>query len=273
MPDYDAIVVGSGVGGGSAATALSDAGLDVLVVERGRALVNPDDYQDEQRMLGERVASDDRPIEISGVASRPLVGGVPGGGSALFGGALVRPSREDFVPGRHYGDRIPRAIWEWPVDFDDLADYYDRAEDLFGVSGDATESPPFLETRPRPYPRSSPPLDAFNEGLAAGLRSQGAQPFDLPLAIDFEVCRRCARCPGFICPTGARTSTDRTLLAPRAKLGRLDYWHGMEASSIDRSGNRFARLRIRDRSTGAIREVSADHLLLGAGAIGTPLLL
>ena len=145
MPDYDAIVIGSGVGGGSAATALSDAGLDVLVVERGHALENPDDYQDEQRMIVERIASDDRDIEISGVPARPLVGGLPGGGSTLFGGALVRPSREDFVPGRHYGDRIPRAIWEWPVDFDDLIDYYDRAEDLFGVSGNASLAPPHLE--------------------------------------------------------------------------------------------------------------------------------
>lgn len=273
MPDYDAIVIGSGVGGGSAATALSDAGLDVLVVERGHALENPDDYQDEQRMIVERIASDDRDIEISGVPARPLVGGLPGGGSTLFGGALVRPSREDFVPGRHYGDRIPRAIWEWPVDFDDLIDYYDRAEDLFGVSGNASLAPPHLESRSRPYPRAMPPLDGFNAALAESLRSQGAHPFELPLAIDFDTCRRCARCPGFVCPTGARTSTDRTLLAPRTRLGRLDYRHGTEAVSIECRGTRFSRLRLLDRATGRVLEVSADHVLLGAGAIGTPLLL
>ena len=41
--------------------------------------------------------------------------------------ALRSASTRVLVPGRHYGDRIPRAIWEWPVDFDDLIDYYDRA--------------------------------------------------------------------------------------------------------------------------------------------------
>ena len=32
----------------------------------------------------------------------------------------MRPSPEDFVPGRHYGTRIPRAIWEWPCDYAEL---------------------------------------------------------------------------------------------------------------------------------------------------------
>lgn len=273
IPDYDAIVVGSGVGGGVAAARLADAQLRVLVVERGFPLRDPSDGRDERKMLIDRIGSDDRRHEIDGRAARPLVGGVPGGGSALYGGALLRPSREDFVPGRHYGERIPRAIWEWPFGYDELAPYYGQAEDLLGVCGDAEADMPHLARRGRPYRSASPPLDPFSEELARGLESAGATPFRLPLAIDFDRCQRCPRCPGYVCPTGARTSTESHLLAPRERRGRLDRWHGMEVEQIVSSRTGPIGIRLRDRRLGRAHLVTAEHCLLAAGAIGTPLLL
>ena len=273
MPDYEVIVVGSGVGGGTAATALADAGRRVLVVERGVPLTDASAFQDEQRMLVDRVASDDRPLTISGHRARALIGGVPGGGSALYGAALLRPSPEDFVPGRHYGDRIPRAIWEWPFQYEDLEAHYARAEDLFRVSGDAEQETPHLGRRATPFVQKTPSLDPFNARLAEGLARSGATPFALPLAIDFETCLRCPTCPGYVCPTGARTSTARTLLEPRADSGDLDLWTGVEAMALEHAGGRVRGIRLRERRTGRVSVLTADHYLLASGALGSPLLL
>ncbi len=273
MPDYDVIVVGSGAGAGAAASALADAGVRTLVVERGERLADTRLLQDEQRMLIDRVASDDRPITIDGERVRPLIGGTPGGSTSLYGAALIRPSPEDFVPGRHYGPRVPRAVWDWPFQYEDLAPYYDRAEDLFRVCGDAAAVPPHLGRRPCPYVAPTPPLDPFNARLRAALRREGTRPFALPLAIDFDRCLRCPTCPGYGCPTGARTSTDTTLLRPRAEKHELDLWTGVEALELIQRGGRVRGLRVRQRRTGHVHEVSAEHFLLGAGALGTPVLL
>ncbi len=273
MADYDAVVIGSGMGGGTAAAALADGGLRVLVVERGTRIVDPAVFQDEAKLLIEGIASDDRPIEIDGRRARPFVGGVPGGSTALFGAALLRPAPGDFEPGRHAGDHLPPAAHRWPFSYEDLAAYYDRAEDLFRVSGDGAARPPHLAARGRPYPAPSPPLDPFNEELASALRRRGLEPFRLPLAIDFAHCRRCATCPGFLCPNGSRASTDETLLRPRAARGALEFWSGQAAEQLVQRGGRVSSLRLRDRASGALREVRAEHFLLAAGALGTPVLL
>lgn len=261
------------MGGGTAASALADGGLRVLVVERGRRLTHPEDGRDERKMLIERIAGDDRPISIAGSPARPLIGGVPGGSTALFGAALLRPSPEDFVPGRHHGERIPRAIWEWPFQYADLADDFERAEDLFGVSGDADAAPPHLGRRARAYPAPSPPLDPFNEALAGHWSARGLAPFRLPLAIDFERCLRCPACPGFLCPNGARASADTLLQRPRAARGTVTFWEGHEVLQILAGRGAAHAVRVRDRATGRVCDVRTERILLAAGALGTPVLL
>ena len=60
-PDFDAIVIGSGISGGWAAKELTEKGLKVLLLERGRT-ISPADYQGEHkpawqfpfRQLGDR---------------------------------------------------------------------------------------------------------------------------------------------------------------------------------------------------------------------------
>jgi choline dehydrogenase-like flavoprotein len=50
--DYDAVVIGSGAGGGAAAHRLVERGWRVLLVERGDRLDDRIRMQDEQAMLG-----------------------------------------------------------------------------------------------------------------------------------------------------------------------------------------------------------------------------
>lgn len=55
MPDnnqFDAIVVGSGISGGWAAKELTEKGLKVLLLERGKKIEHIKDYKNATRMCG-----------------------------------------------------------------------------------------------------------------------------------------------------------------------------------------------------------------------------
>src|SRR5262245_7256929 len=119
-PDCDVLVIGSGAGGGTFAYACARAGRRVLLMERGEKHGLKEPVHDEQSMLIDKRPYDDRPVSVNGTAKRLYMGGVLGGGTALYGAALVRPSVDDFHPGKHYGQRLPRPLWDWPIDYNAL---------------------------------------------------------------------------------------------------------------------------------------------------------
>src|SRR5262245_58190834 len=133
--DCDVIVVGGGAGGATFASACARAGKSVLLLERGRKYVADGPAHNERAMLIDKKPYDDREVEVNGTPRRLYMGGILGGGTSLYGAALLRPSKEDFHPGRYYGDRIPRPIWDWPISYQDLEPYYAEAERLYGVAG------------------------------------------------------------------------------------------------------------------------------------------
>src|SRR5262249_41538726 len=129
--DFDVIVVGGGAGGATFAYACALAGKSVLLLERGGRYSPASAPHDERAMLFEKRPYDDREVYVNGRPRLLYMGGVLGGGTSIYGGALVRPSEEDFHPGRYYGKRIPRAIWDWPITYGDLESYYTEAERLY----------------------------------------------------------------------------------------------------------------------------------------------
>lgn len=268
--ECDVLVAGSGAGGATFAYACARAGKRVLLIERGRPAETDNN---ERTTLIDKAPYDDRPVEVNGSLKRLYMGGVPGGGTALFGGALLRPSRDDFHPGRFYGPLLPRAVWDWPIGYDDLEPHYTEAERLFGVAGCCDEDLSPLQM-PSAYPNRPLPLHPINERLMAAARSRGLRPFRLPLAIDPSLCLRCASCAGFVCPTGARgSSAQLTERATDAGMP-LQVLTGIEVEAFEKDGaGRVIGARLRDRSTGQVSVCRAHRYVLASGAIHSPVLL
>jgi choline dehydrogenase-like flavoprotein len=271
--DFDVIVIGSGAGGGTFAYACAQAGKRVLVMERGQPYLLREPAHDERAMLIDKKPYDDRPVRVNGSPRRLYMGSGPGGSTALYGAALLRPSADDFHPGRHYGPRLPRALWDWPIAYEALERYYTEAERLYGVSGCAADDFGPLR-KPATYPQPSLPIRPINQRLMAANRARGLSPFRLPLAIDFARCLRCGSCPGYVCLNGARQSSAHLAERAVAEGLPLHLLTGTEVTGWTRDGRgRIDGVHAEDRATGHRALYRARRYALAAGAIGSPVLL
>lgn len=138
----------------------------------------------------------------------PPDGDGPGGNTKIWGGVLERMREREFC-------QLPMQEGpgpDWELRYGDLAPWYDRAEALYRVhgeaGGDATEPPRSALSPGAPAP------GAVQELLRHDLRRQGLHPYRLPLSVgeaaedpsgDAEGfgLARAQRCPGFELRGGA----------------------------------------------------------------------
>jgi choline dehydrogenase-like flavoprotein len=163
--DFDAIVVGSGITGGWAAKELTEAGLTVLMIERGREIRHQLDYETEMKSpwdLPFRGAGDQEmyrklhPVQMLNRhfteytqnhfvndAENPYAkdGDTAfnwfrsyqlGGRSLTWGRQTYRWSDYDFGANKRDGHGT-----DWPIRYAELAPWYDKVEEFIGVSGQA----------------------------------------------------------------------------------------------------------------------------------------
>jgi len=270
---YDVIVIGSGAGGGTLAQSVARAGKRVLLLERGQRFPEVSLPHDERAMLIDKDPYDDRDIDVNGDNARLYMGGVFGGSTSLYGAALMRPSRDDFHPGVHYGERLEKSLQNWPISYEDLAPYYDRAEELYHVSGEPSDNFGPLQRPTRNYPHPPVPLKPINERLVRGNETAGLKPFILPLGIDFNICMQCDACPGYICPNGARISSGQVVDAAAKETGSLEVKTGVEVERLERNGETITGVRVTERGSGEQGILTAKRYVLAAGAIGSPAIL
>jgi choline dehydrogenase-like flavoprotein len=234
----NAVVVGAGAGGGVVAKELAEAGLTVALIERGKWYTPADCRKDDLRnertsVLGNGFGPDDERnprVTVDGKGKARVVlaseGGYNnnaacvGGGTLSYGAMAWRYMENDFRMRSTYGAIEGSTLDDWPVSYNDLEPFYEKAEWEIGVSGDV-EPDPFKAPRRKRLPM--PPLPPNKEYLVlkpAALRL-GLHPFDIPMlrnSVPYNgrgACMRCRWCVGFACEVDAKCGTQNTVI-PKA---------------------------------------------------------
>jgi choline dehydrogenase-like flavoprotein len=251
---YDAIIVGAGLAGGILAGVLAEGGRRVLLLERGAALAYDDVPGDHLRnhrlsLYGDNTTPDPggHPrvfVDPSGRAHPVLPHDARynlnaytvGGGARVWGMQAWRFHPDDFRMASRYGVPESSSLADWPISYDDLAPYYERAEHEVGVAGDhagTTHAP-----RARDFPLPAVPRSPSAHWLARGAASLGWSTFTPPLAVNTRpyqgrgACIQCAQCIGFACPTEAKNGSHNTLLPRALATGRCTLVTRAQASRI-----------------------------------------
>lgn len=197
---YDAIVIGAGAGGGVVACCLAEAGLSVLLLERGRSLSLGDvssDHLRNQRFsrYGHNAGPDDDHPRVAVAPDGterivlPHEGGyqnnaaIVGGGTRVYGAMSWRYMHEDFRMATTYGAPEGSSLADWPISYDDLEPYYERAEWELGVCGDG-DANAHQAPRKRGYPMPPMPPNAEQMILRRGADTLGINTFPPPLMIN-----------------------------------------------------------------------------------------
>jgi choline dehydrogenase-like flavoprotein len=270
--DYDIIIIGTGMGGGTLAYALRESGARILLIERGDYLPQEDaNWSVDAVFHQKRYKPNEYWYSAEGEAFQPGVHYFVGGNTKVYGAALPRLRVRDFETLEHEGG----TSLAWCVSYDEYEPYYTQAEQLYNVhgeiGGDPTEPP---HSHPYPYPSVS--NEPYIAALAEKLRAQGLHPFYLPMGIDLREggrCIRCKTCDGFPCKVHAKSDADINAVRPSLNGGQLDLWTRTKAQRVltDDTGQRAVGVEI--ERDGVVSQVRADVIVVACGAVNSTALL
>jgi choline dehydrogenase-like flavoprotein len=303
-PQYDAIVVGSGISGGWAAKELTQKGLKVLLLERGRniehikdyvnALKNPWEIPHRGRFTLAARTESPTMTRASGyrelnadfwvnekdspyVEKQPfawLRGYHVGGRSLTWARQCYRWSDLDFEANAKEGIAV-----DWPIRYADLAPWYDHVETFAGISG-SIENLPHL-----PDGKFLPPmeLNVVEKDVAARLRKHYRDNRRLIIGrvanltvphndrINCQYRNKCL----LGCPFGAYFSTQSATLPAAVATGNLTLRPFSIVTRVlyDKDSRKARGVEVLDAETNQTYEFSSKIVFLCASALNSAWLL
>jgi len=302
--EYDAIVVGSGISGGWAAKELTEKGLRVLLLERGRNVEHIKDYVNATKGPWEFAHRGGRTIameELYPVLKRdyPLNeknlsfwvneqespytevrrfdwyrGYQVGGRSLMWGRQSYRWSDLDFEANLRDG-----IATDWPIRYADLAPWYDHVEKHAGIAGSVEGMAQLPDGQFQP----AMPLNCGEELVAGRL----TKLFDgKRRIIPGRTANATQALPGRTpcqyrdacwlgCPYGGYFSTQSSTLPAAVKTGRLTLKPFAIVSEVlyDRDRKRATGVRVLDAVTNQTTDYSARVVFLCASTLNSTWLL
>jgi choline dehydrogenase-like flavoprotein len=307
MPEsnvYDAIVVGSGISGGWAAKELTEKGLKVLMLERGRNIEHIKDYVSAtkdpwefphrggrtQQMINDYpVLKRDYPLNETNLdywvkdSECPYTevkrfdwfrGYHVGGRSLMWGRQSYRLSDIDFEANIQDGHGV-----DWPIRYRDIAPWYDHAEKHAGISG-SKEGLPQL-----PDGMFLPPMDltCVEKDVAARIK---AHYKDSRRLIIGRTANLTAAIPGRTqcqfrnkcwlgCPFGGYFSTQSSTLPSAMATGNLTLRPYSIVTRViyDKNTKKASGVEVLDAENNKTYEFKAKIVFLNASTLNTAWIL
>ncbi|MGH9176107.1 MAG: FAD-dependent oxidoreductase, partial [Vicinamibacterales bacterium] len=220
---FDVIIIGSGAGGGTMAYALASTGARILILERGDFVPQEEENWNPHAVWKDlRYRASEQWMNARGRTFRPYIHYCVGGNTKFWGSVLFRLRREDFEEMEHAEGVSPA----WPIDYDTLAPYYERAERLYQVHGEDGIDP--TEPGRGPFPHPAVPHAPRMAEIVEGLRRQGLHPSPLPLGLR-EHCVFCDTCNSFACKVHAKSDAAVCCIDEAVKHPNVTLWTNTEA--------------------------------------------
>ena len=269
---FDIIVIGSGAGGGTIAHALSSTSARILILERGDFIPQEDENWSPDAVWRDlRYRAKEQWLDAEGRPFFPYIHYCVGGNTKFWGSVLYRMRREDFEAVEHVDGVSPA----WPIDYETLEPYYERAERLYQVHGqhglDPTEAPR------GPYPFAAVPDAPRMAEIVMRLREQGLHPSPLPLGLirpgEPGGCVLCRTCNSFPCKLHAKSEADICGVRPATGRPTVTLWTHAYAKRLltAPSGRRLEAVEV--ERDGETRRVEAGTIVVSCGAVNSAALL
>ena len=295
LKHVNAVVVGAGAGGGIVAKELSEAGLSVVLLERGGWVSFHAHDHDElinQRtsVLGTGFGPDDRHPRVAEMSPgqwrvvKPVDGSYGnnaacvGSGTVSYGAMAWRFMEQDFRMRSIYGAPEGSTLEDWPISYADLEPFYEKAEWEIGVAGDMSANP-FSPPRRKPYPMPAFPYNREGRLLETAGRQLELHPFPIPMlrnSVPYggrNACIGCRYCVGFACEINAKNGTHNTVIPTALATGNCELRTQAVVTGIQVDDHGRARGIHYFDADGRAQTQTSDLVVVAGGAIETARLL